>query len=343
MAHTAKLVEQLRLLLQLTQTEVQVAQTRVAQARTDAVRRELTQNAAKGEERSRLISEQLRELGGVPDVVSPALGRVTAVVKAGFEQAEPMSEALLQDLALEHQLLDRARYLKVLAKTAEQPKVVKLADRLITAHSATVDWLTTVLAEEALGGPAALATGPLQKAAGTASRVVNLPSRLAVEGINRGVDTVAQSTEQARARLSEVTGKAAQSAVKATQVNDVAVTVTGKAYSVAEAAREALATGRQASLTQAEKVARRTGSERAVSAVQEARRRSGTVSADELPIAGYDSKNITDAVAAIKKLSDPADLRAVVNYEEANKKRSSVVSAAQTRLGAVAKEAVGIS
>lgn len=329
MAHTAKLVEQLRLLLQLTQTEAQIAQTRVAQARTDAVRRELSQNAKKAEERSQLISDSLRELGGVPDVVSPALGRVTAVVKAGFEQAEPMSEALLQDLALEHQLLDRARYLKVLAKSAEEPKVGKLADRLITAHSATVDWLTTVLAEEALGGPTALASTPFQKVAGTATRVVNLPSRFAVESINRGVDTVSQNTEQARERLLEASGKATE--------------VAGKAGQFTGTVREVFFAGRDASLSRAERVARRTGSERAAGVVHEARRKTGSLRASELPISGYDNMSTQEAVAAVKTLTEPRDLRAIVDYEEANKKRSSIVSAAQTRLAAIAKEAVSVS
>src|SRR3712207_7832926 len=65
-------------------------------------------------------------------------------------RSEPIDEALLQDLQLEHQLLDRATYLKVLAEAAEQPEVKALAERLIGAHSATVEWLTVVLAEHAL-------------------------------------------------------------------------------------------------------------------------------------------------------------------------------------------------
>ena len=50
---TTKLLAQLRTLLDLTNTEIQIAETRVAQARTDAVRRELSQNAANGRERVR--------------------------------------------------------------------------------------------------------------------------------------------------------------------------------------------------------------------------------------------------------------------------------------------------
>src|SRR3712207_453479 len=122
MTDNAKIINQLRALVLLTQTEEQVARTRVSQARTEAVRRELTQNADNAAERTRVITDQLRALGGVPDVVTPAVGRLSAVLKAGFEQAEPLEEALLQDLSLEHQLLDRATYLKVLAEQAELPR-----------------------------------------------------------------------------------------------------------------------------------------------------------------------------------------------------------------------------
>ena len=99
---TNKIVFQLRALLQLTNTEIQIAQARQAQARTDAVRRELAQNADHATTRARLIAATLRDLGGVPDVVAPALGRLTALVKTVLEQAEPLDGALLEDLALEH-------------------------------------------------------------------------------------------------------------------------------------------------------------------------------------------------------------------------------------------------
>src|SRR3978361_1172106 len=166
MTNNTKLINQLRALALLTQTEEQVARTRTSQARTDAVRRELTQNADHAAERSLLITEQLRPLGGVPDFVTPALGRAGAVLKATFEQAAPLEEALLGDLQLEHPLLDRAPYVKGLARQAGETKVRQLADKLITAHKATVEWLTVVLAEEAMGGPAALVATPIQKVAG---------------------------------------------------------------------------------------------------------------------------------------------------------------------------------
>ena len=101
------------------------------------------------------ITEALRAAGGVPDVVTPAIGRLSAVLKATFEQAAPLEEALLTDLQLEHQLLDRATYVKVLAEKVGNAEVQRLAEKLMDAHRATVEWLTVVLAEEALGGPAA--------------------------------------------------------------------------------------------------------------------------------------------------------------------------------------------
>ena len=322
MTDTTKIVAQLRLLAQLTQTEAQIAQVRVAQARTDAVRRELSQNSQHAEERTGLLLQALRELGGVPDVVTPALGRLTALVKTGLEQAEPLDEALLQDLALEHELCDRARYLKVLAETAGVPRIAKLADRLVTAHTATVEWLTVVLAEEALGGPAALRATPLQRVTGGATRAANLPARYAAETVNRTVDTVQQNTEQARAKLANAAGKAGQ---------------------VTSAVREALTVGRNASLQRAEKIARREGDDTAAHAVHEARRDLGALSETELPIKDYDNLTGPDVIKAVKALKHVADVRAVVAYEEAHAKRSSVVSAAQTQVAALAKQAVGIS
>jgi hypothetical protein len=322
MTDNTKLINQLRALLLLTQTEEQIARTRVGQARTDAVRRELQQNADHAAERTQAIAAQLRALGGVADVVTPALGRLGALVKATFDQAEPIEEALLQDLTLEHQLLDRATYLKVLAETAKEQKTQQLAERLITAHKATVEWLTVVLAEEALGGPAALQATPFQRVAGGATRLVNLPVRFATNTVNRAVDSVQQVGEEAEERVSSVTGKAAQ---------------------FSGAVRETLTVGRSASLRRAERIARREGNRSAAETARAAREELGDVSADELPIKGYDSLSGADAAKAVKELTSAHDVRVIIRYEETHKNRSSVVSAAQTAVAALAKEAVGIS
>ena len=321
MSHNTKIINQLRALVLLTQTEEQVARTRISQARTDAVRRELTQNAQHAGERSLLITEQLRSIGGVPDVVTPAVGRLSAILKATFEQAAPLEEALLTDLQLEHQLLDRATYLKVLADQAGETKVKQLAEKLITAHKATVEWLTVVLAEEAMGGPAALVATPLQKVAGGVARSVNAPFRFVANRVNTAVDTVQHAGEETSERISSVTGKAA---------------------ALTDAVRETLTAGRSASLRRAEQIARREGNTDAAKAARAAREELGDVSADELPIKKYDELSVNDAVKAIKGLTEPRDINVVIHYEESHKDRSSVVSAAQTQLAELAKEAVGV-
>jgi len=315
------MIGQLRSLLQLTQTEVAIARIRVAQARTDAVRKELQENADNAERRTAEITRELQRLGGVADVVSPLVGRLTALVKGTFEQAEPIEAALLGDLLLEHQLADRATYLRALAEAAHDKSASALADRLAGAHRATVEWLTTVLAEEALGGPPALRATPTQAVAGGVARVVNYPVRFARDQVNRTLGRVQARGEQVRAGVTQVAGKAAQ---------------------FSENARDVLATGRDASLERAEKVARTQGDTEAATAVHEARTRLGTLHASELPIADYDQLSASAAANAVKQLGTVDDLNKVIHYEEANRNRHSVVSAAQTRHAALAQEIAGI-
>jgi len=73
---TNDMIAQLRAMVQLTQTEVQVARIRVSQARTEAVRRELTENARNAERRTEELTRELQRLGGVADVVSPPEGQL---------------------------------------------------------------------------------------------------------------------------------------------------------------------------------------------------------------------------------------------------------------------------
>lgn len=315
---TSTLLAQLRTLLDLTQTEIQVAETRVAQARTDAVRRELSQNADNARIRAEAIEKAIRDLGGFPDTIGPFLGRAAAAVKALTEQAQPFDEALLGDLALENQLLDRARYVKALAVAANDADVRALADRLITAHSATVAWLTTVLAEDALGGPAALRRTPLQATAGAAVRLVNLP-----------MNWSAQSIDQLAELLRSVGPAVTDLAARAQDARDIAL--------------KAFGASRDAALESAEAVVKEEGADKAADALHAIRTASGVLSADELPIADYDDLNVNDAVAAIKELEDTADIRAIVAYEEAHKNRQGVISAAQTRVADIAREIVGLS
>ena len=322
MTNNAKLINQLRALALLTQTEEQVARTRISQARTDAVRRELTQNADHAAERSLLITEQLRSLGGVPDFVTPALGRAGAVLKATFEQAAPLEEALLGDLQLEHQLLDRATYVKVLADQAGETKVRQLAEKLIDAHKATVEWLTVVLAEEAMGGPAALVATPIQKVAGGVARAVNAPARFVANTVNNAVETVQQAGEETSERFSAIANRAS---------------------ALTDAVRETVIAGRGASLRRAEQVAKREGNKDAANFARETREELGDIAASELPIKNYDQLSVADAVKAIKGLKTAHDINVIIRYEETHKDRANVASAAQTHLADLAKEKVGVS
>ena len=321
MSTQAHVIAQLRSMLQLTQTEVQVARIRVSQARTDAVRRELTENAQNAERRTAQITRELQRLGGVADVVSPLVGRVGAVVKATVEQAGPVDEALLGDLTLEHQLRDRAVYLRALAEATKDVEVRRLADRLEEAHSATIEWLTTVLAEHALGGPPALKPTPVQMVVGGATRAVRLPVNFAREQISRWAARVQQGGDQVRGAVSDTATRAAR---------------------LGEDAREIVTTGRDAALDRAERVSRREGAEDTAEALHEARARLGALHSSELPIARYDELGVNDAVAKIKQLDDVEDLNKVIVYEEANKNRTGIISAAQTRHAALAQEVAGI-
>ncbi|MEE2061050.1 ferritin-like domain-containing protein [Rhodococcus artemisiae] len=314
---TAALLTQLRTLHELTHAETQVAETRVAQARTEAVRKELTENAENCRIRAIAVEEAIRDLGGFPDIVGPFLGRAAITVKTLAEQAQPLDEALLSDLALEHQLLDRARYVKALATADDHTPIVSLADRLITAHTATLEWLTTVLSEEALGGPTALHRTPLQAAAGAAVRLVNAPVTWSTRGIDRAIDA-ARST---RPRIESLLSRGAHA-------GDVAA--------------ETIGASRDAALETAERVSRREGAERAADALHKVRSESGVLAPEELPIRDYDDLTVPKAVEAVKGLSEPAGIRAIVAYEEAHKARHGVVSAAQTRLAAIAQDVVGI-
>ncbi|MGN7781339.1 ferritin-like domain-containing protein [Mycolicibacterium sp. 22603] len=318
MTDKTALITNLRTILELTATEIQIAEVRTAQARTESVRDELSANAENARTRAALIEATIRELGGSPDVLGPLLGRAAAAMKALTEQAEPFAEALLGDLALEHQLVDRARYLKSLSVAAGDRQVQDLADSLIEAHSATVLWLTTVLAEEALGGPAALRRTPIQAVAGAAMKLANLPGIVATRAFER----VYATARAARPAVDDALSRSSQAG---------------------EIAAKTLSASRDAALSAAEKVSRREGAADVADALHTLRSEAGVLEADELPIAGYDELNVNDAVAAVKELSDAADIRGIIAYEEFHKNRQRVVSAAQARLSAIAQEIVGIS
>lgn len=323
------LVAQLRALEHLTRTEARVARVRTAQARTDAIRGELETNAAAADRRVALIGDALRSLDAVPDVLAPAVGNVLALVKAVVEQAQPVDEAVLGDLVLEQQLRDRARYARDIAAHLRMPEIVSLADTLIEAHTETVDWLHTVLAQEAAGGPHVLEPTPLQRIAGGATRIAGLPARFAVERVNRTVDAVTHRGRVARARVEGAMEGAAASALNlATETADTVTRIGRGAREVAEA-------GGAAVLTRTEQVARREHADTIADAAHEARVESGALAASELPIPHYEELTAEDCIAAIRILDDPADVRAVAAFETTHKNRSGVLDAAEARIGAL--------
>lgn len=303
MSTTTMIVSELRALLRLTNTEIQIAETRRLQARTEAVERELARNADNARDRAQRIATVLRGAGGHPDVVTTAVGRLSAVAKSNLEQVQPITEALLGDLALEHQLQDRARLLVALGTAADDRAVTALGERLVEAHGATVEWLTVVLAEVALGGPAALRPTPVQQVLTTGLQVAAFPART----LGRGVDGAVDRAARARRRTEEMSDAVADSVTDA--VIDVRDDVRATASDVASGTRDALRTA-------------------------------GSPRADKLPVTGFASMTKPRAITAVKGLKTPEDVRLVVAYEEAHRNRADVVSAAQVQLARLAEEVV---
>jgi hypothetical protein len=112
---------------------------------------------------------------------------------------------------------------------------------------------------------------------------------------------------------------------------------------VGDVAAKTVSASRDAALETAEKVIRDGGAGQAADVLHSVRSNTGVLETTELPIEGYDELNVNEAVAAIKDLDDPADVRSILAYEEANKARHGVISAAQTRGAQIAQEVVGIS
>ena len=308
MTHTTteKLIIQLRTLHHLTNTEAQIAQTRQAQARDEAVREELATNAANAQERAQLIAAALRDLGGAPDVVTPALGRATALAKTVVEQGQPIAAALFGDLALEHQLLDRARYLEALADTADHADTRNLARRLQSAHQETIDWINSVLVEEASGEPTKVRPTPVQKAVGRLTSVVSYPTRWTAEWINGTAEAVART----RSRVG----------------------------TVAEAAVDSLTAGRDAALLQAEQIATRNGARSTETALHRTRVLAGGLTEEELAVDNYDDLTVGEVASAVQQLTDTAALTALLRYEQNNKDRAGAVNAIENRLSALVEQ-----
>lgn len=297
MTETATLITQLRVLAQLTRTEAQVARLRVTQANTDDVRADLRQNAADADARAARIVGTLNDLGALPDPVTPLIGRVATLVRGAVEQTQPLDEALLGDLSLEHQLRDRARYVAALAEAAGLPAVQALAADLEAAHTETVHWLTRVLTDLA-GGHAALNASPLQRVAAQVTRAANSPARPALD--------------EAAATVSH--------------------TVSDAAGQVADTAVSAVSTGRDVAARTVDQVARLlpgTGAPDTDDAPD------GDTGPAAPPISGFADLPPHVAVAALRALDNFRDVAAMLEFEQSHGNRPGVVAAARLRATAV--------
>jgi bacterioferritin (cytochrome b1) len=319
----AELITQLNTLLRLTSHEAATARARVSQATTDSTRKELLENASNCDKRADALRQAVRDLGGAPDVVGIAAGRAAALAKLPLEQAMPITEALLADLALEHQLFDRARLVKVLAADADAPELVALAERLENAHGNTIQWLFTVLSETAIGGPAALAPTGMQTAAAAARTAATFASTAAVTGVNKAVATA-----------SSVTDKVQESATSAVS------TSAGRIASLASSAKQIARVGRDATLAETEKQAGRELGKDKASSVHKVREHLGAVNASELPIKAFDNLTAKDATSRINRLSTADEVHVVLAYEQAHKKRQAIIDAANKRVRDIVQELV---
>jgi bacterioferritin (cytochrome b1) len=322
MATNSVLLEQLNALLRLTNTEIMVAETRRAQATTSDIERELSVNADKGRERAELLTTSIRDLGGVPDVVGVVAGRLAASAKATIEQGQDLVEALLGDLALEHELLDRTRLATMIAEHLDERAPRRTLERLEVAHTATIDWLMTRLAEVAFGGPTALRPTAMQSVVGFGRRLGTMPARNVSGTVNRSIDGV---------------GRARRQAAESARTNGVRV------RELVEAAGEIWTAGRDASLKRTEQIAGERGDTQRARAVNRRRRELGAVDGGELPIRGYDRLRADQVITRVTRLSDVDEVREVLAYETQHKARKGVVEAARDRAEELAAQLAAAS
>jgi bacterioferritin (cytochrome b1) len=310
------LLNELGVLLRLTRAEAQIARVRTSQAQRDEIRRELEDNAAEADRRAARIQDALRRLGGTPNVLADTLGRITALTKATAEQAQPFSEGLLGDLALEHQLRDRVLFTRVLAEAQDQPQVVALMTELESAHSETIEWIRVRLAELAQGGPVALVPTPTQAAVSALARIATLPTRQSAAVFNKAADVLQRSRAGAQ---------------------QAAVATVEKGREATEATVEVATAGRAAALQRAEEVA---PSAEVRKAARRTREDLGTIDVEDLPVKKYDTLSSAAASKAVTGLDEADDVQKMLAFEQAHKARKGVTAAAQKRLSELAEASV---
>ena len=368
------LLDELKDLLRLTAFEQAVASVRRAQAASTPIAEELAANAEKAGERLALLGQSVRQIGGVPDVVGPFLGKAGAFLQSQLNQVQTLQGALLGDLALEHQLRDRARYARTLAVTLGEQSVVPVLDRLDTAHTETIAWLEQRLAEVGATGTSALRATPVQAVVGQVRRLYGAPLGVAAAGVNRlgglltrgaqavpdvvqqAADTVEQTvgqaagaakdevidlTDRAAARagtVAQATGTAAQQAAQA-----VGETAQQAAQAAGETTQEAAQTVGATAQTAADATASAAGragtaAEQAAQATHEVLEQTGGDDlGDEVkhPFAGYEKLSGDSIIRHVADTDDVEELRTLLAFEQAHKARKGVLAAAQSRLTAL--------
>lgn len=302
---------ELKDLLRLTAFEQTVATVRRAQARSSPIERELAENAQKAGERLRLLQSAVASLGGVPDVVTPAMGRIGAFLQGQVNQVQTLQGALLGDLALEHQLRERARYARTLAQSLGEQQVLPVLDRLETAHTATIDWLETRLAEVGRTGTSALRATPVQVAVTAVRRSAGAPLGALAAGVNRATGAVARLTGKAPRPLQDVLA----------DLEDTAARVSDRVIDLTERGAQA-----------AKSVGGRAG------ATEQALEATGGADVEDgkPPFAGYDTLTGDSVMRHVADTDDVEQLRTLLAYEQAHKARKGVLSAVQERLQALA-------
>jgi bacterioferritin (cytochrome b1) len=289
------LLSELQDLLRLTAFEQTIAGIRRSQAASTPIAEELAANAEKAGERRGLIGDAVRQLGGVPDVVGATLGRAGAFVQTQLNQAQTLQGALLGDLALEHQLRERARYARTLADSLGYTQLTPVFDRLETAHTATIEWLESRLAEVGRTGTSAIEATPVQAAVMTARRVLGAPFGVVSSTVNRG---------------SALLGRKAQT------VEDVA----------AEAGERAADTARQAVDTATDMAGQAAGD--AADGVIDLT----GVDTEHPPLTAYERLSGDSVMRHVHSTEDVDELRRILAFEQAHKDRKGVVQAVEARL-----------
>lgn len=303
------LVTELQNLLRLTAFEQTIANVRRVQAASSSVAEELKANAEKSRERQQLLIEAVRQTGGVPDVVGAAFGKAGAFLQTQVNQVQTLQGALLGDLALEHQLRERARYARTLAETLGYHQVIPVLDRLEVAHTATIEWLEQRLVEVGRTGTSALKATPVQAVVMTARRTLGAPFGLVVGGLNRASTLVRRGAGGATS--------AAGAAV------DTAVTRV-------EAAAEDATGATKAGLAKAQgKAPDKAGD--AEQAVEQVLDLSGIDEQHE-PFPAYSKLTGDSVMRHVADSDDVGHLREVLAFEQAHKARKGVLQALEERL-----------